>query len=90
MPAERAEGSLSARILAVTALVVAAIDLDDEADLGAREVDDVGPDDELTTEGKPGFEAAETAPEALLGARGRETHGASTLFEEASASRGDE
>src|SRR5688572_10816214 len=54
-PPELLEGPIAGGIWASTLLVVCAVDFDDEACLGASEVDDVGPDNELTTEGKTGL-----------------------------------
>jgi hypothetical protein len=56
-PAEAVKDAVSMSIVAAPALVVRAIELDDEAALGAGEVGDVGPDDELPAERKAGLGA---------------------------------
>ena len=69
-PAEPAEQALPRRILALTPFVVPAVELHDEPYLGAGEVDDEVPDDELPAEGEPSLRAREPAPDPFLGARG--------------------
>ena len=51
-PPEGSERTISSRILPGAVLVVGAVNLDGEADLGAGEVHDEVSDDELTPEGK--------------------------------------
>lgn len=89
-PAEGSERPVPRRVVPLSILVVSAVDLDDETDLGGGEVDDEVSDDELTAEGKSGLRAGEAAPEPLLRAGWREAHVASTLLEEASLLRRDE
>ena len=89
-PTEPGEGAVPRGVPSLAAVVVAAVDLDDEAHGGAGEVADEGADDELTAEGEAGLGAGEPAPEPLLGAGGSEAHAASMLLEELSASRRDE
>jgi hypothetical protein len=89
-PSKPRKRSVSRRISTQVAFVVPAIDLDDEADLGAGEVDDEPPDDELPTKGEAGLRACQPAPEELLGAGGRKPHAACVLLEERCMSGGDE
>ena len=70
--------------------VIRAVDLDDEADLGAREVCDEGADDELAAECEARFGGGKAAPEPLLGASWSEAHAARTLLEELRLVRRDE
>ena len=85
-PAQLAERAVPRAIVPGAPLMGCPIDLDDEPHLGAREVDDGLPDDELTTKRKPGLGPRETAPEPLLRACGIATHALCTFFEELSAS----
>jgi hypothetical protein len=58
VPAELTEHAIAARVSARAALIVrCAVHLNDETDLGAREVHNVISDDELTTERKAGSRA---------------------------------
>ena len=69
--------------MTLAVLVRTAVDLDGEAHLGAREVDDVIADDELAAEGEAGFLGPrEAAPEVLFGPRGLQAHQASALLEQ--------
>ena len=70
IPTEVTQRSVSRAIVTPAQRVVLPIDLDHQAHLGAREVDDVLADDELTTEREPGLRPAEPAPEPLLRACG--------------------
>jgi hypothetical protein len=66
MPAEGGEVPVAAGIMARAVLMGAPIDLDDEAHLGAREVDDEVADDELPTEAKPELRPGERLPQRML------------------------
>ena len=89
MPAQLVERAIPRAIMTRAPHMGRPVNLDDEPHLGAREVDDVLPDDELTTIRKPGLGPRKSAPEPLLRARGRTPHDARTLFEELSASGRD-
>ena len=67
-PAERLERAVPLRIMPPTLGVALVIDFDDEPHLGAREVDDVLSDDELTTKRKAGLLARQPPPEPLCSA----------------------
>jgi len=84
IPAELAESAVPPSVGASTRLVVGPVHLDDEASLGASEVDDVRPDDELPTKGKPCLLPGQPPPEPLFGASGREAHESSALLEDPS------
>ena len=88
-PAQSIERALPRAVMPRALLVVTPIDLDDEPHLGAREVDDVLADDELTTKRKPGLRPREPAPEPLLRPRWVATHEACATFEERCASDRD-
>jgi hypothetical protein len=90
VPSEIPERTVTSRIRPSAIFVVRAVDFDDEADLGASEVHDPMSDDELPPEGEARLRAGEPAPEPLFGAGWREPHGASAIFEQLSASLGDE
>lgn len=68
-PPERAERAVARGIAALPPLVAPAVNLDDEADLGASEVDDEVANDELTAKGKSGLRPGELSPEPVLRAR---------------------
>lgn len=70
VPSELSEEVVPLSVEPLAAFVVAAIHLNDEADLGASEVHDAGADDELATESEAGLGAGEAAPKALFGAGG--------------------
>jgi len=86
MPAKLVERAVTRGIMPCTRLVVRPINLDDEPHLGARKVDDVLANDELTPKRKSSLGPREPAPEPLLRACGIATHAGCTLFEELSAS----
>ena len=78
------------RVVARATDVGCAVELHDEALLGACEVDDVRTDDELATEGEAGFGAGELATEPFFSAGRGEAHEASALGEDASLVSRDE
>jgi len=88
-PTELVERAVTRAIMPRALLVVSPINLDDEAHLGAREVDDALPDDELTPKREPSLGPGQPAPEPLLRACWRAAHDACTLFEELCASDRD-
>jgi hypothetical protein len=81
-PPEPCQSGIASRVGPRAVLVAGAVDLNDEAHLGARKVHDVRTDDELAPKPEARFGAGEAAPEGLFAARRREAHGASALFEE--------
>ena len=89
VPPEVRERALARAIMPRALFMVRPINLDDEAHLGAREVDDVLTDDELPAKRKPGLGPREAAPEPLFRARGTATHAERMLFEQLGASRRD-
>lgn len=63
IPARRIERAVPRGIEMRAPIMRASVDLDDETQVGARKVDDVIADDELTTECEPGFGPGERTPE---------------------------
>jgi hypothetical protein len=82
LTSELGEMTITLRIVARATLVVAAVELDDESNSGASEVDDEGTDDELPPKRESRLRAGKTTPQPLLGPRGRESHLPSALIEE--------
>ena len=70
-PPELVERALPRAIVTRAHGVVPAVDLDDEPHLGAREVDNVLPDDELTTKRKPGLRPRSAPPPFARSRAGR-------------------
>ena len=89
-PPEVGEETVTARVVALTVLVRRLIQLDDQANGGAGEIDDGVADDELAPEGEARPRASESAPEALLRAGGGAAHAEGSLFEERCLLSGDE
>src|SRR5262245_4221827 len=71
-PPELLEVLIPRSIVPLTPFVIAAIDFNDEPHLGASEVNDVRPDNELTSKREANLGAGEPSPKPLFGARGRE------------------
>ena len=90
VPPETYESPVPRRIVPTATFVIAAIDLDDEADLRASKVYNELPDDELPAKRPTGLVAREPAPEPLLGTSRREAHRARALFEQPRACRRDD
>jgi hypothetical protein len=66
MPSEATKFSIHGGIVASPVQVIRAIDFNDEADLGASEVDDMVSNDELAPERKASLGAGELAPEPFF------------------------
>lgn len=81
------ERSLPRMVLPLSIVVVRPINFDDQPHLGASEVNDEGPDDQLPSEGESDSGTAEVTPEKLFGRSGSEAHGASSFFQGASEGR---
>ena len=81
VPSQRSDRPVPRAILPSALRVVTPIHFHDEADPGAREVDDVLPDDELTPKREASLGPGEPPPEPLLRAGWIAPHDASPLFE---------